>query len=314
MKHIVLFLAVLAATLAKGAILDGLAAKVDDAVITVADVMDEVNRERSRGESKAANFGEAYSNAVENLVDRRLILAAAARRKLDMQEWLVDNRVREIVKDSFGGDMNRMRESLARAHVAETDWRNQIRDDMIVNGMRYQIVDKDISPSPAEMRREYRVNGEKYVRQASTTVSVILLRPASDGTASVTTRGEEILGRLDEGADFAELARANSADSHAKDGGVWKDVKPEEAFRPEIAAVIAKLKVGEFSRLVNLDGWGFIVRKDAENTARKLTFAEAYDKILAALRKQESDRRYKEWTRRLRKEAFVHIYPMPSDK
>ena len=136
--------------LAQGATLDGLAAKVNDAVITVGDVVNEMRR----GDSKQ-DFRTAYRNAVEEAVNRRLILDAAVGKKLEMQEWLVDNRVREIVKDNFGGDMNKLNAQLAQSKVALTDWRNQIRDDMIVNAMRFQMVDKGADPSPAEMHTEY---------------------------------------------------------------------------------------------------------------------------------------------------------------
>ena len=95
---------------------------------------------------------------------------------------------------------------------------------------------------------------------------------------------------------------------------MWKDVDPVEAFRPEIAEAISKLKVGEFSPLVNLDGWGFIVRKDAETKARDLTFAEAYNEVEKNVRKAESERLYAEWIARLRGDAYVKINPMPDAK
>ena len=160
---------------------------MNDAVITVGDVVNEMRR----GDSKQ-DFRTAYSNAVEEAVNRRLILDAAVGKKLEMQEWLVDNRVREIVKDNFGGDMNKLNAQLAQSKVALTDWRNQIRDDMIVNAMRFQMVDKGADPSPAEMHTEYLMHRDRYCSEAKTTVSVILLRPpADDKTPSVTTRGEE---------------------------------------------------------------------------------------------------------------------------
>ena len=296
--------------LAQGATLDGLAAKVNDAVITVGDVVNEMRR----GDSKQ-DFRTAYSNALEEAVNRRLILDAAVEKKLEMQEWLVDNRVREIVKDNFGGDMNKLNAQLAQSKVALTDWRNQIRDDMIVNAMRFQMVDKGADPSPAEMHTEYLMHRDRYCSEAKSSVSVILLRPAEDDkTPSVTTRSEEIFGRLDAGEKFADLAKAFSADSHAKDGGQWKDVKPEEAFRPEIADAISKLKVGEVSKLVNLDGWGFIVRKDAETEKRQLSFADAYDQIARNVRKRLVKARHDAWIARLRAAAFIKVYPIPDEK
>ena len=143
-------------------------------------------------------------------------------------------------------------------------------------------------------------------------VRVILLKPAAEGQPSVKDRANDILKKLGEpNADFAALAHEYSADSHAKDGGLWKDVKPDEAFRPEIAEAIAKLKVGEHSGLVDLDGWGFIVRKEAETAQKTLSFAEAYDRIVRNVRRDTAAKAYADWVKRLRAEAFIKIYPMP---
>ena len=310
----------LAAGTAFAATLDGLAAKVNDTVITIGDVMTEIQRSpRLRGHfaaSKPQDAAKLYSETLEMLIDRKLILRAAADKKLEMQEWLVDNRVREIVKDGFGGDMNKLNETLAQSKIPLSDWRNSIRDDMIVQAMRYQIIEKNLQATPAAMRKEYNEHRDRYATESKTTVRVILLRPPKPDdkdTPSVSTRGEELVARLEKGEDFADLARRYSADSHAKDGGEWKDVKPEDAFRPEIASTIAKLKVGEFSPLVNLDGWGFIVRKDAETVGRQLSFSEAYDAIATNVKNDTAKAEYDAWMNRLRAQAFVKKYPIPDE-
>lgn len=304
--------ALFVAACSHGATLDGLAAKVDNDVITIGDVISEMNR--SRPDAGRA-FNAAYSNAVEEAIDRRLILNAALAKKLELQDWMVDNRVREIVKDNFGGDMNKLKAALTQSKVDLTDWRNQLRDDMVVNAMRYQMVDRHVVASPAAMAEEYRLHPERYNREAGTTMRVILLRPpADDKSPTVEARGKEILAKVQGGADFAELAKAYSADSHAKDGGLWKDVKPEEAFRPEIVELVAKLRPGETSHLINLDGWGFIVRKEAEKQEKRLSFAEAYDQIAANVQKTERKTRYAAWIARLRDQAFIKRYPIPSEK
>ena len=320
MKTALLFVFAALAGALGAATLDGLAAKVNDVVITVGDVMNEIQRSpRLRGHFTASGTQDAaklYSETLEMLIDRKLILQAAADKKMEMQEWVVDNRIREIVKDGFHGDMNELTATLAQSKVALTDWRNAIRDDMIIQAMRYQMIEKNLQATPLAMRKEYKEHRERYVTEAKTTVSVILLRPSREGdkeTPSVSTRGEEIIARLEKGEDFADLARRYSADSHAKDGGLWKDVKPEEAFRPEIAATIAKLKVGEFSTLVNIDGWGFIVRKDEETGGKTLSFTEAYDVIARNVKNDAAKAEYDAWMKRLRAQAFVKTYPMPDD-
>ena len=139
MKKATFAVAIALSALAQAATLDGLAAKVNDAVITVGDVVTEMRRMNA---DQKLGFREAYSNAVEEAINRRLILNAALEKKLEMQEWLVDNRIREIVKENFDGDMNKLNAQLAQSKVPLTDWRNQIRDDMIVNAMRFQMIDK----------------------------------------------------------------------------------------------------------------------------------------------------------------------------
>ena len=308
MKKATFAVAIALSALAQAATLDGLAAKVNDAVITVGDVVTEMRRMNT---DQKLGFREAYSNAVEEAINRRLILNAALEKKLEMQEWLVDNRIREIVKENFDGDMNKLNAQLAQSKVPLTDWRNQIRDDMIVNAMRFQMVDKGAEPTPAQMRNEYLMHRDRYCSEAKTTVSVILLRPPEDDkTPSVATRGKEILGRLEAGEKFSELAKQFSADSHAKNGGQWKDVKPDEAFRSEIAEAIAKLKPGEASKLINLDGWGFIVRKDSETANTQLTFEE----IARNVRKEVVKARHAAWIARMREEAFIKIYPIPDEQ
>ena len=201
---------------------------------------------------------------------------------------------------------------LQKTNTPFEEWRNTIREDLVLGGMRYQIIDKYIQVSPAAMRKEYEEHRNRYREESKTSVRVILLKPAAEGQPSVQDRAKTILAKLAEpNADFAALAREYSADSHAKDGGLWKDIKPEEAFRAEIADEIAVLKPGEHSQLVNLDGWGFIVKKENAVTARDYSFEEAYDMIVRNVRRAETAKAYAAWMKRLRANAFITIYPMP---
>lgn len=299
--------------------LDGIAAQVDSHVITVGDVMNELRRNPAI-RSKAAKAGvpemkAMYLAALDSLVERRLILREAAEKKMEIPDWVVDNQIREIVHEAFGGDMNKLEEELRRGKTPMSEYRATILEDITARGMRQQLIDKYVSPSPSAMRKEYENNRDKYTRRSSTTVRVILLKPASaeDGIPGISTRWAQIGEELAEGKSFSDMAIKYSADSHAKDGGLWKDVNPEEAFRPEIAEAISKLKTGEVSKMIELDGWGFVVKKESETAAKELTFAEAYDKIAANLRQQAAAKAYDEWIARLKAEAFVKLYPPPEE-
>ena len=135
MKKHLLFAAFLAAAAASGAVMDGIAAKVNNDVITIGDVLAEVRRNPAARENFAfaardrAKLEALYREAVESLVDRRLILSAAADKKMDMQEWVVDNRVREIVKENFHGDRNELEAELQRMVAEDPDVPVLVRGD-----------------------------------------------------------------------------------------------------------------------------------------------------------------------------------------
>jgi parvulin-like peptidyl-prolyl isomerase len=215
----------------------------------------------------------------------------------------------------FGGDMNRLEEELSRSKITMPEYRNTIKDDITVRGMRQQMVEQYVTASPGAMRKEYRDHPERYRQESKVSVRVILLKPPTpgDGLASINTRWMQIGEELAKGENFADMAIKYSADSHAKDGGLWKDVNPEESFRPEIAAEIAKLEVGRVSKMIDIDGWGFIVKKESETGAKTMSFEEAYEKISWTVRNDAAKKAYDEWIARLKDDAFIKIYPPPKE-
>jgi parvulin-like peptidyl-prolyl isomerase len=297
--------------------LDGIAARVDSAVITVGDVMADIRRNPEiSGRMIASDESEMqalYRASLDNLVERRLILKAAAEKKVEIPEWVIDNQLREIVNRSFGGDMNRLHEEMARSKVPMTEYRNTVKEDILVRGMRQQMIEQFVTASPAAMKKEFASNPDRYRQEAKVSVRVILLKPAQDGVASLETRWAQIGEELAKGENFSDMAIKYSADSHAKDGGLWENVNPEEVFRPEIVEAIEKLEVGHVSSMINLDGWGFIVKKESETKAKQMSFAEAYDKIAENVHKAAAKKAYDEWILRLKDTSFIKIYPMPKE-
>ena len=319
MKKLTFAVAAALSAVVSAAKLDGIAARVDSNVITVGDVMNELRRNPEAGRRMVSadetEMQALYGAALDALVERRLILKAAAEKKVEIPEWVVDNQLREVVLSSFGGDMNRLEEELARSKIPLSEYRHTVLEDILVRGMRQQMIEQFAFASPAAMKKEYASHPERYRQEAKVSVRVILLSPGKkgDGVPSLATRWEQIGEELAAGASFSDMAIKYSSDSHAKDGGLWADVNPEEAFRPEIAEAIAKLEIGKVSGMINLDGWGFIVKKESEVKAKTLSFAEAYGKIELNVRNEVAKKAYDEWIANLKENAFVKTYPMPKE-
>ena len=115
---------------------DGLAARVGSESILKSEVAEELRR--SGGDP--SRFNEVRSE----MIDRKLILKAAADSKMTMQDWVVESRIREIIDRGFGGDRNRLMDQLQRQKVSYPEWRQRMQDDMVVsaygNGERIVLV------------------------------------------------------------------------------------------------------------------------------------------------------------------------------
>ena len=292
MKRILLALAAATAFGAFAEEVDGIVAQVGDTTILRSEV-------KRRMRPFAMQASDDYDAALKQIIEEKLILKAAVQAKMTMQEWVVDNRIREITEKAFEGDRNKLIAALAAEKLPYTEFRQRIKDDLIVTAMRWNAIDKYVSASPAEMQKEYRDHPERYRTRASTTVSVILLRDGDDRQVVEDALKED---------EFASVARRYSADSHAQDGGLWKDVHPEDVFLQEVCDAIAKLKVGETSQWIDLNGWSFLVRKEAETPSAPRSFAEAYDDIEQNCRTERSAMLYKRWLDILKSDTYIKVY------
>ena len=275
--------AALAGVVACGYEIDGVAAKVGSETMLRSDIYEELRRMGARDESR-------FAEVRNNMIDRKLVLKAAREAKMTMQEWVVENRVREIVDKSFGGDRSKLIETLAKQKMSYPEWYARMKEDMIVGAMRWNVVEKNVSASPAAMRAEFEANSQRYAADHKVTVSVIMLKPGEEG------RRQEISDKLKE-KDFAELG-----------GRRFEDVKPEEQFKPEICREIEAMPKGTISHWIEIDGWSFLIRKESETTGKALSFEEAYDKIEAAVKDAEAERLYKAWIERLRAETYIKVF------
>jgi len=267
---------------ASAADVDGIVARVGTESILRSDVLDEMRRMGAPDDK--------FAEIRNRMIDRKLILKAAGESKMTMQDWVVENRIREIVKQGFDGDRNKLMDALSRQKISYPEWRARMKEDMVVSAMRYQVVDKNVAASPAEMRREYSEHKDRYSTPGTVSVSVITLPPSD------AAKRDEISAKVKD-LSFVALG--------AKE---YRDVKPEDNFNPEVCAEIAKMPRGTISRWLEIDGWSFLIRKDGESVRKVRTFEEAAADIEANVKEETARQMYSAWLERLRAETYVKVY------
>ena len=109
-KSFVVRLSLLVLPLSLSAVeVDGVVATVGTESILKSDVIGEMRR--------AGADDSQFVEGRNRLIERKLILKAAREQKMTMQDWVVENRIREIIDSAFGGDMNKLKAVLAAQKV-----------------------------------------------------------------------------------------------------------------------------------------------------------------------------------------------------
>ena len=296
-------------------LVDGVAAYVNEHVITIAEVMSEV-----RG-SVLADLPDAdreeqmhllYKATLDAMINRCLILDAAKASGASVAPWAVDQRIQEVVNRQFGGDRAKLTAALAAQRTTLDEWRKNVEEDLVVQLMRYSHVEKNIVIQAQAIRAYYEANAQQLSKDTGVGVSVIVVAATDDETVAV--RGSRALQELEAGKPFAEIAKAYSVDTKAKNGGNWGVVNPAEMFRDELVVALAKLKAGENSSLLLLEDHGYILRKNSEATTEALTLVQAWPQVESRLKMMAAEKKYVAWANRLRRKAYIKIFELPLAK
>lgn len=150
---------------------------------------------------------------------------------------------------------------------------------------------------------------ERRGRQAPVMVQQIRARHILIKTNELVSEAEArnrllvLKERLDNKADFAELARARSEDGSAARGGDLGWLNPGDTV-PEFEQVMNTLKPGEISAPVRSTfGWHLI--EVQERRTQDMTREGQRLNARQALRERKTDEAYQEWVRQLRDRAYV---------
>lgn len=304
--------------LAAPLLLDGVAAHVNEEILTISDVMAVVQQRMPAGrnlppDEQDRRLRSAYDEALNELINQRLILQAYDVGKMKLPDWVIDKRVEEIIEDRFSGDRSLLLTALSRDRMTYDDWKQRIRDGIVLAAMRSSHVERNVSISPEAVKAYYDTHSEEMSQAAAIHVELIVLRPEADDTdrSRVRAMGEKVVAFLAAGEAFADVARRHSAGARAAQGGDWGWVEPDEYFREEIVTALAALKPGETSGLIETPEELYIVRKAEVRAPGIKPLAEARDEIEARLRRQHAERLYREWVARLRADAYLKVFDLP---
>lgn len=298
----------------QGQAVDGFAAVVNDRVITMGDVLDYIQpnilqlRDAYAGEELERRREEAYLTGLNLLVEQALIVEEFKKQGGAIPDRLVNDRINEVIFDQFDNDRARFLAALAEEQITLEDWRERIRERLIVSALRQQEVNDRVQVTPEALRQAYEKNRVRQSRPAQVKLSMITLR--KDRALDETAAREEAVRLHDKllaGEPFADLAREFSHDPKAAGGGDWGWLNLAD-LRPELRDALQKLKTGEPSGLIETPEAFYLARLEDQRPAYAPTLEDMRPELEKEVRRLESDRLYRAWIDRLKRKHAVKFF------
>lgn len=261
-----------------------------------------VNFSRQMGQPiSRAQEEELRFTVLQELVDRRLMLQAAKRERIRVDEALVSDEIAQI-KESLGSEYQAI---LRREGLTERVLRDSIREGLMIDAVRE--AKSSVSLTDEEVRRAYEEENERRA------VRHILVEPQLvDGELDwdgALAKAEELLARLRQGEDFAELAQEHSDDPGSRaDGGSIGLVGRNDPLVPEFLARTFTLAVGEVSEPVRTQYGYHLIQVTEESTVESAPFEEVADAFRSQLEQRRGAEQYREWIEKERESADIALF------
>ncbi len=296
-------------------VVDGIAAIVNGEVITYSQVRalsaprEKLLRSQLTGKDLENKLLELRQLALKDLIDRRLVIQAFKKESYQIPDHFVDQRMHEIMRDSFGGDRNTFIKTLEAQNYTLGEFKEKEMERMIVAAMRSHNVKTNSIVSPTKIEDYYRKHHEEFTTKEEIKLRLIMISGQKD-TASAPAQkalAEEVLGRLASGAEFDRTAQVYSEDSTRDNGGDWGWIE-----RNTLAAPLEKfafnMPVGRISNIIEYAGNYYILKVEDKRGGTTRSLAEARSDIEKKLLQVEAQGIQERWIASLRAKAYIKTF------
>lgn len=300
---------------AESQVIDGIAAVVNTDVITYSQVRALVGpRERLlqsqfKGEELAKQIKAARDSALKDLIDRQLIVQSFKKEKFELPEHFVDERVNDIIRESFGGDRQAFVKTLQAQNYSLTEFKKHEEESMIVQAMRSKNVKLATVIPPAKISEYYAKHRAEFTAKEQVKLRMIMIPThAAEGNAAAQKAiAGEILGKLADGAPFDRMAQIYSEDSTRDLGGDWGWIERKTLAAP-LENVAFNLPAGRVSHVIELGPNYYILKVDEKRGGDTPSFAKLRPEIEKKLMQEESQRQQELWLAGLRQKAYIRTF------
>jgi peptidyl-prolyl cis-trans isomerase SurA len=305
--HIIAILLLLPG-LAMATTVSRIAAVVNSEIITTRQLERELAERAGDADIPDSKMAELRQQVLSELIEQTLI----EQRVKELGIKVADEEI-EAAIDDVRNQNKLTREQLIEALRFQGMDYEKYRENLRQQILRYKLVGREVQAkvevTNKEVRDYFREHINEYREEPFLRLSRITFPIPEKATAvqieAIRNRAQEALARLQQGEEFYPVLLSFSADQSAEGGDMGTFGEGE--LTPAFEKAVRGLKEGEISSLVETPS-GFHILQVTERTPDKIRqFDEVKEEIHRIIRDQKTEERFKEWSKDLRKAAYIDI-------
>lgn len=291
----------------------GAIAVVDGTDISKTD-LDELLAQAKKGyENQSQEFPKAgtpeyqsiQTQYVAYLVELEEFRQAADELGVEVTEKDIDAAENDVIKSRFDGKRSEYEKALKQQGFTAEQYREKALEVSALSKKIFDEVTKDVKASEADVFQYYTQNQSQYGTPESRDVRHILIAEKNGDQvdfAASKAKADDLYAQLQGGADFAALAKANSADPGSKDAGGKLTISRGQTV-PEFDKISFELDNGELSKPVKTQYGYHVIEAVSDVRKAKITPLEKVRaSIKATLLQQKRNEEMQAWVEGLRKD------------
>lgn len=292
-------------------LIDKIAAVVNEDIITESELKESMlpfiadYRLRYGEEGLEQKMDEARQDALNRLIEEKLIFQEAKKRKVMVDDFEIQERL-EDVKQRFDSD-EEFYKAISASGVTIARLKKKYEEQIMMRKLVNGIIASRVSISPTQVTAYYYGNIKDFSMPDMVRFKVLLVKPLDQETLySARKLAEDILKRIGQGEDFDMLANQFSQGPNTDKGGDM-GYMPAGSTIPEIENAISQLNPGEISNIIETGSGFYIVMVLDKKQAGTVPIVEVNDIIKERLFQRESELTLREFVGKLKEDAYIKI-------
>ncbi len=212
-------------SIAQEVMLDRVAVIVDQGVVLESEIQDlvaEVKRNAEANNQQLPSDRALRTQAIERLITKNLQLQMAERMGIRISDPQLEQTIGNIAA-SQNATIEQLRTSIAAQGIAYEDYREDIREEIIMGEVRRANVRRRVYITPQEINTLIELMEQQGAEQAEYRLGHILIGfptdPSDEDIQAARERADKVIALLESGSDFAKIAIASSSGNEALEGG-----------------------------------------------------------------------------------------------